>query len=135
MRAQAWAEIKKEQPTLLIGSPMCTAFSAWQYISNTKRDAKVVAEEKARGLRLLSLCCELNEYQASKGCYLMHERPSQATSWCTEVVKRIILRVSTAPWGITASMGLSTPASRSRSPLDSSPLKVRRVMLGACTTN
>ena len=71
LRERAWAKIKKEQPTLLIGSPMCTAFSAWQYINNTKGDPKVVADEKARGLRHLSFCCELYEYQcpeASTSC-------------------------------------------------------------------
>ena len=59
MRERAWAKIKKEQPTLLIGSPMCTAFSAWQYINNTERDPKAAADEKARGLRHLRFCCEL----------------------------------------------------------------------------
>ena len=29
MRERAWAKIKNEQPTLLIGSPTYTAFSAW----------------------------------------------------------------------------------------------------------
>ena len=84
------AKIKMEQPTLLIGSPTCTAFSAWQYISNTKRDAKVVAKEKARGRRHLSFCCEVYQYQVSKGRYFVHEHPAQATSWCTEAVKRIL---------------------------------------------
>ena len=52
MRKRALAKIKKEQPTILIGSPMRTALSAWQYINNTKRDPKVVADEKARGQAL-----------------------------------------------------------------------------------
>ena len=90
MREQAWAKIKKEQPTLLIGSPMRTAFSAWHYINNTKRDPKVVAEEEARGLRHLSFCCELYEYQVSRGKCFLHEHPAHATSWYTEVVKRIM---------------------------------------------
>ena len=55
MRERAWDKIKKEQPLLLIGSPMCTAFSSWQHINNSKRDAKVVAGEKARGMRHLIL--------------------------------------------------------------------------------
>ena len=54
MRERAWAKLKKEQPTLLIRSPMFTAFSAWQYINNTKRDPEVVADEEARGIRHLS---------------------------------------------------------------------------------
>ena len=70
--------------------PTCTAFAAWKYINNTKRDAKVVAEEKAKGLRHLSFCCGLHQYQVSKGRYSLREHPAQATSWCTEAVKRIM---------------------------------------------
>ena len=69
---------------------MRKAVSAWQYINNTKRDAKVIAEEKARGLSHLSFCCELYGCQASTGMYLLHEHQAQATLWCTEVVKRIM---------------------------------------------
>ena len=79
MRERAWAKTKKEQPTLLIGSPMCTAFSAWRSINNTKRDPKVVADKKARGFRHLSFCCELYEYQASKGWYVLHDHPRVST--------------------------------------------------------
>jgi hypothetical protein len=43
MRKRAWAKIEEEQPMLLIGSPMCTAFSAWQHINNSKRDPKVTS--------------------------------------------------------------------------------------------
>ena len=61
MRTRAWAKVKEEKPLLLIGSPMCTAFSAWQHINNKKRDPTIVAEEFARGMRHLSFCCELYE--------------------------------------------------------------------------
>ena len=90
MRARAWAKVKSEEPLLLIGSPMCTAFSAWQHINNAKRDPAVVAKEYERGLRHLSFCCELYEYQARHGRYFLHEHPAQAMSWCTDVVKKIM---------------------------------------------
>ena len=35
----------EQKPMLLIGSPMCTAFSAWQYINNKQRDPTVVSRE------------------------------------------------------------------------------------------
>ena len=72
MRERAWEKIKKEQPLLLIGSPTCTAFSSWQHINNVKRDAKIFAEEQARGLRHLSFCCDLYAYQVSKGRSFLH---------------------------------------------------------------
>ena len=50
MRNRAWAKIRAEQPLLPIGSPMCTAFSAWQHISNVKRDPAIVAKEYERGM-------------------------------------------------------------------------------------
>ena len=45
MRDRAWAKVKSEQPLLLIGSPMCTAFSAWQHINNSKRDLATTSKE------------------------------------------------------------------------------------------
>ena len=77
MRQRAWAKVKSEEPLLLIGSPMCTAFSAWQYINNVKRDPEVVVKEQARGMRHLSICCELYEYQAAHGRYVLHEHPGR----------------------------------------------------------
>ena len=90
MRKRAWAKIEEEQPMLLIGSPMCTAFSAWQHINNSQRDPEVTSKEYERGFCHFRFCCELYEHQAAHGRYLLHEHPAQATSWCTEEVKRIV---------------------------------------------
>ena len=90
MRTRAWAKVKESQPMLLIGSPMFTAFSAWQRINNSKRDPEVTSKEYARGLSHLKSECKLYEYQAAHGRYFLHERPAQATSWCTAEAKRIM---------------------------------------------
>ena len=76
MRSRAWARIKKEPLLLLIGSPMCTAFSAWQHINNMpgKRDPAIVAKEYARGLSHLRFCCELYAYQVRHGRYFRGTR-------------------------------------------------------------
>ena len=42
MRDRAWAKVKSEEPMLLIGSPMCMALSAWQYMNNQKRYPKLL---------------------------------------------------------------------------------------------
>ena len=80
MRRGAWAKIEEEQPMLLIGSPMCTAFSAWQHINNSKRDPGVASNEFARGLSHLKFCCELYEYQVAHGRHVLHDHPAQSTS-------------------------------------------------------
>ena len=90
MRARAWARLRSEQPLLVMGTPMCTAFSAWQHINNSKRDPEIVAREYAQGLRHLSFCCEPYAYQVESGRYVLHEHSAQATSWHTDVVKKIM---------------------------------------------
>ena len=90
MRDRAWAKIRSEQPLLLKGSPMCTTFSAWQYINNSKRDPAVTSKEYARGLSHLRFCCEFYDYQVVQGRYFLNEHPAQATSWGTAEVKRIL---------------------------------------------
>ena len=69
---------------------MCTAFSAWQHINNSKRDPEIVASEYAQGLRHPSFCCDLYAYQAENGRYFLHEHTAQATLWHTDVVKKIM---------------------------------------------
>ena len=50
MRERAMAQVKSERAQLLIGSPMCTAFSTWQRINNLIRDPATVAAEKRRAV-------------------------------------------------------------------------------------
>ena len=48
-RARCWAEIEKEQPTLIIGSPPCTLFSRLQELNKFMyRDSKVWMEQNPR---------------------------------------------------------------------------------------
>ena len=90
MRQRAWNKLKSEDPTLLIGSPTCTAFSQWQHINNQVRDPAIVADEVARGRAHLEFVCELYEYQARRGRDFLHEHPAQATSWQEPCIKKIL---------------------------------------------
>ena len=45
MRDRAMKKVKEERPQLLIGSPMCTAFSTWQRINDKIRCPVTVAAE------------------------------------------------------------------------------------------
>ena len=63
MRERAWNKIKTERPLLIVGSPMCTAFSAWQYINNRKREGVIVNTEFQRALVHLEFCMDIYDYQ------------------------------------------------------------------------
>ena len=71
---------------LLIGSPMCTAFSAWQRINNRKRDPSIVSKEYVRAMIHIRFTMELYKIQHAAGRYFLHEHPAQASSWAEDVV-------------------------------------------------
>ena len=66
---------------LLVGSPMCTAFSTWQRINNKIRDPYVVECERKRAVMHSEFCIELYREQLTHGRYFLHEHPAHATSW------------------------------------------------------
>ena len=63
-RTKALERVRREAPMLLVGSPMCTAFSTGRHINDRIRDEKVVAKEKERALMHLSFCVDLYREQA-----------------------------------------------------------------------
>ena len=67
MRERAMRKLKEEKPMLLIGSPMCTAFSTWQRINNKLRYPYVVDCEKRRAVMHLEFCMELHREQLRTG--------------------------------------------------------------------
>ena len=75
---------------LLIGSPMCTAFSTWQRINNKIRDPYVVEMEKRRAVMHLQFCVELYREQLRNGRYFVHEHPAHATSWQEECMQKLL---------------------------------------------
>ena len=89
MRAKAEKLLDVQEPTLRVGSPMCTAFSTWQFISNKKRDPNIVQAEKKAGVVHLSWMCKLYAKQAAAGRFL-HERPGNATSWNERCVLEVL---------------------------------------------
>ena len=56
MRDRALERVRREQPMLLAGSPMCTASSTWQRIDNKIRDPVTVAAELQRAVMHLDFC-------------------------------------------------------------------------------
>ena len=51
VRDRACKKVVEERPMLLVGSPMCTAFSTWQRINDNIRDPMTIAVEFNRGRR------------------------------------------------------------------------------------
>ena len=80
-RDEAMRRIREQKPVLLIGSPMCTAFSAWQHLNNAKKDPEDVLKEYAKAMVHMQFSCELYKMQADEGRYFLHEQPDKATSW------------------------------------------------------
>ena len=78
MRDRAMQKLKDEKPMLLIGSPMCTAFSTWQRINNCIRYPFTVAAEKKRAIMHLEFCMDLYREQLKHGRYFVHEHPAYA---------------------------------------------------------
>ena len=89
-RQKVEAMIDARKPLLLIGSPMCTAFSAIQAINRARRDPEVVARELTNGRLHLAWCCHLYRKQVERGACFLHEHPAGATSWHERCVVSVL---------------------------------------------
>ena len=87
-KAMKWIEMNK--PLLLIGSPMCAAFSQLNNIFSrmTQEDVERVIEH---GTRHLEFCMQLYRIQMRNGLYFLHEHPAQARRWKDDEVTRIMI--------------------------------------------
>ena len=81
--AQSVAEtlITTRRSILLIGSPMCTAFSRLQEVNYAKMDPAEVERRLAHGRRHLEWTVHLYRLQMAMGLYFLHEHPDGASSW------------------------------------------------------
>ena len=82
--------LEETQPTILVGSPMCTAYCAWQRLNKHRRDPAVVEEEKAKADAHLKFVCRLYLKQVQAGRYFLHEHPATATSWQEDCVEEVM---------------------------------------------
>ena len=81
MRQRARHKLKQTKPRLLIGSPMCRAFSSLMVMSAGKRDPEVMRREFVEATVHLEFCIEMYEEQLAGDRYFLHEHPRNATSW------------------------------------------------------
>ena len=90
MRDLALERVRREQPMLLVGSPMCSAFSTWQRINNNIRDQVTVAAELKRAVMHLEFCVSLNREQLKNGRYFLHGHSAHASSWQTDIMEKFM---------------------------------------------
>ena len=90
MRYRGLKRIREERPMLLVGLPMCTAFSTWQRINSLIRDPLTVNIEEKRAVMHLEFWVELYREQMKHVRYFLHEHPACATSWQETAVKDLL---------------------------------------------
>ena len=91
-RDKAREMLRQSKPMLLIGSPMCTAFSTWQYL-NWTRSRRPADMEKAyvQACVHMEFVAQLYLDQLAEDRYFLHEHPKFATSWELECMRRLRL--------------------------------------------
>ena len=87
-RERARDLVSNEAPIMLVGSVMCTAYSAWQNL-NQQRNPTRWRIERTKAQLHLDFVCQLYEIQISNGRYFLHEHPTAASSWAEKCVQRI----------------------------------------------
>ena len=73
-RTKARRLVEEQQPFLLIGSPMCTAFSSWQALNGAKhsrRECEIRRMQAAAELHI-RFVTELYALQEQSGRYFLH---------------------------------------------------------------
>ncbi len=89
MRERAMAKLKAEEPQLLVGSPMCTAFSQLQAINVARRDPAIVRRELESAKDHVRWVMKLCALQVRENRYFLFEHPKTATSWKMAEVERV----------------------------------------------
>ena len=89
-RRKARAQIAREKPFLVIGSPPCTAFSILQALNKKRVTGAVRARQLAEAQVLLGFAIEIYEMQLRAGRHFLHEHPASASSWGDPRVARLL---------------------------------------------
>ncbi len=88
-RDKALKMLRRQKPLFLIGSPMCTAWCAWQRLNAQKRDSAVVRRELIKAKVHLDFVMMLYREQVEGGRFFLHEHPRSASSWQERGVQEV----------------------------------------------
>ena len=81
-RERARRIVREQRPYMLIGSPMCTDFSTWQHLNESKTsDLEAMRKAKKKSIAHIEFMVSLYLEQYDAGRYFLHEHPRYATSW------------------------------------------------------
>ena len=99
MRNRAARKVLRDEPLLLIGSPMCTVFSVMNDVNYVKTSAEEVEQRKEYGRKRLRFYGQVYAIQWRSGRYFLHGHPGSASSWHEECIMNIfnkegVLRVN-----------------------------------------
>ena len=90
MRNRAARQIPREEPLLLVGSPMCIAFSVMNRINYAKMTAEEMAHKMEYGRKRLKCCAKLYALQWKAGRYFLHEHAEGASSWEEQCINNLL---------------------------------------------
>ena len=88
-RDKAERMIRDKRGLLLIGSPMCSAFSQLQSLNRTRIGEEKYQDMVKKGTEHLEFCAKLYKMQMENGLYFIHEHPAGAKSWDNELIRRL----------------------------------------------
>ena len=91
-RAKAMDMVIGKKALLLIGSPMCKAFSRLQHMNINRMDPKKWDRMISEGKTHLRWCMALYQMQMDNGMYFLHEHPWSAKSWDDASVRELMDR-------------------------------------------
>ena len=87
-REKARRFIRESKPILLIGSPMCTAFSTWQRFNFAKTQRPDMCKAYKEACKNMEFVSQLYHDQVAEALYFLHEHPMSASSWDLDCIQR-----------------------------------------------
>ena len=76
---------------MLIGSPMCMAFSTWQFLNDARRSNAAAAEAaKAKAIQHMNFAASFYLEQIQAGRYFLHKHPRHASSWKLQAMEELM---------------------------------------------
>ena len=92
-RERARMLVRRQRPYMLIGSPMCRAFSTWQFLNKFRAvDPQELERTRLQAIVHIEFMASLYLEQIEGGRYFLHEHPAFATSWtlpCMEELAKV----------------------------------------------
>ena len=94
-RRLAMERVKRDKPTMVVGSPPCTFFSTLQELNkhNNRDNPNWIAQFNAnleKAVRHIKFCVQIYKVQMDAGRYWLHEHPWSAKSWQIPELKELL---------------------------------------------